>query len=201
MKFGEEQVSLRDVRKAMKKGERYVKLADGSIGQIPEQWLERYKRLFDMAEETETGLRLSDFHLPLVDSLLEDAELAQTPADFIERRERLRNFENIQPQPVPQGFTGELRPYQKAGLDWLYFLRQYGFGGCLADDMGLGKTIQVLAFLQSLKETGQTGQGSSAYAAGGPKKPADQLAARVGPLYPRLCASWNTWATPARRTH
>jgi non-specific serine/threonine protein kinase len=156
VKFGEEQVSLKDVRKAMKKGDRYVKLTDGSIGQIPEQWLERYKRLFDMAEETETGLRLSDFHLPLVDSLLEDAELAQTPSDFIERRERLRNFENIQSQSVPQGFTGELRPYQKAGLDWLYFLRQFGFGGCLADDMGLGKTIQVLAFLQSLKETGQT---------------------------------------------
>ncbi len=161
VKFGEEQVSLRDVRKAMKKGERYVKLADGSIGQIPEQWLERYKRLFDMAEETETGLRVSDFHLPLVDSLLEDAELALTPADFIQRRERLRNFENIQSQAVPQGFTGELRPYQKAGLDWLYFLRQYGFGGCLADDMGLGKTIQILAFLQSLKETGQVSPGQA----------------------------------------
>src|SRR5690606_15055123 len=42
--------------------------------------------------------------------------------------------------------------YQKAGYDWLHFLRRYGFGGCLADDMGLGKTIQALAFLQSLYE-------------------------------------------------
>ncbi|MGB8212317.1 MAG: SNF2-related protein [Anaerolineales bacterium] len=155
VKFGEEQVSLQDIRKAMKKGNRYVKLTDGSIGQIPEQWLERYKHLFDLAEETETGLRVSDFHLPLVDTLLEDSELTQTPADFIQRRERLHNFETIASQPIPQGFTGELRPYQKAGLDWLYFLHQYGFGGCLADDMGLGKTIQVLAFLQSLRETGQ----------------------------------------------
>lgn len=155
VKYGDQSISLHDVRKAMKKGEHYVKLADGSVGQIPEEWLERYKRLFDMAEETENGLRVSDFHLPLLDTLLADAEAAQTPADFIERRERLRNFKQIVPQPIPTGFTGELRPYQKAGLDWLYFLRQYGFGGCLADDMGLGKTIQVLAFLQSLKETGQ----------------------------------------------
>ena len=44
-------------------------------------------------------------------------------------------------------FRGELRPYQEAGLGWLAFLRQFGFGGCLADDMGLGKTIQVLAML------------------------------------------------------
>jgi non-specific serine/threonine protein kinase len=42
-------------------------------------------------------------------------------------------------------------------LDWLHFLNQYGFGGCLADDMGLGKTIEVLALLQSLKEQGKAG--------------------------------------------
>ena len=40
-----------------------------------------------------------------------------------------------------RGFQGELRPYQKAGLDWLHFLHDYEFGGCLADDMGLGKTV------------------------------------------------------------
>jgi non-specific serine/threonine protein kinase len=154
VKYGDQSISLHDVRRAMKKGEHYVKLADGSVGQIPEEWLERYKRLFDMAEETESGLRVSDFHLPLLDTLLADAELSQPPADFIQRRERLRNFEQIASHPIPQGFNGELRPYQKAGLDWMYFLRQYGFGGCLADDMGLGKTIQVLALLQSLKETG-----------------------------------------------
>ncbi|HVM70821.1 MAG TPA: DEAD/DEAH box helicase [Anaerolineales bacterium] len=161
VKFGQEQVSLQEVRRAMRKGEHYIKLADGSIGQIPELWLERYKRLFDLAEETESGLRLRDFHLPLVDKLLEDAGETQTPAEFIQRRERLRNFEQIQPQSVPQGFIGELRPYQKAGLDWLYFLRQYGFGGCLADDMGLGKTVQVLAFLQSLRENNPAPQSAS----------------------------------------
>ena len=37
-----------------------------------------------------------------------------------------------------------LRPYQQAGVRWLYLLTQLGMGACLADDMGLGKTIQVL---------------------------------------------------------
>jgi non-specific serine/threonine protein kinase len=51
-----------------------------------------------------------------------------------------------------------LRPYQKAGFDWLYFLRDFAFGGCLADDMGLGKTIQALVFLQSLYEENHADQ-------------------------------------------
>jgi non-specific serine/threonine protein kinase len=44
-----------------------------------------------------------------------------------------------------------LRPYQQAGVRWLYLLTQLGMGACLADDMGLGKTIQVLSLLLILK--------------------------------------------------
>ncbi len=47
----------------------------------------------------------------------------------------------------PAGLQATLRPYQAAGVRWLYFLRRLGLGACLADDMGLGKTVQVLAAL------------------------------------------------------
>jgi hypothetical protein len=47
-----------------------------------------------------------------------------------------------------------LRPYQKAGVEWLRLLSGLGLGACLADDMGLGKTIQILALL--LLQTGET---------------------------------------------
>ena len=40
-----------------------------------------------------------------------------------------------------------MRPYQKAGVEWLHLLSGLGLGACLADDMGLGKTIQVLSLL------------------------------------------------------
>lgn len=157
--YGDQSVALRDIRRALRKNEQYVKLADGSIGQIPAEWLERYRHLFELAEETEDGdgLRITDYHLPIVDALLEEAELAQVAPEFEQRRNRLRSFEQILSQPVPVEFQGELRPYQKVGLDWLHFLHDYGFGGCLADDMGLGKTIQVLAFLQSLREQKKLG--------------------------------------------
>jgi SNF2 family DNA or RNA helicase len=49
--------------------------------------------------------------------------------------------------PTPEGFSGELRPYQERGLGWLAFLGDLGLGACLADDMGLGKTAQLLALL------------------------------------------------------
>jgi non-specific serine/threonine protein kinase len=48
-----------------------------------------------------------------------------------------------------------LRPYQQAGVRWLYLLTRLGLGACLADDMGLGKTIQVLALLLVLKRENQ----------------------------------------------
>ncbi|MEM1424373.1 MAG: DEAD/DEAH box helicase, partial [Planctomycetota bacterium] len=52
---------------------------------------------------------------------------------------------------APEGFVGELRPYQVKGLSWMAFLDRLGLGPCLADDMGLGKTIQLLALLQHEK--------------------------------------------------
>ncbi len=42
---------------------------------------------------------------------------------------------------------GTLRPYQRAGVQWLRLMSGLRLGACLADDMGLGKTIQVLALL------------------------------------------------------
>ncbi len=52
----------------------------------------------------------------------------------------------------PENLKGELRPYQKTGLKWLWTNVTKGFGCCMADDMGLGKTIQVIALILKLKE-------------------------------------------------
>ena len=51
-----------------------------------------------------------------------------------------------------EALRGTLRPYQRAGVEWLHLLTQLGLGACLADDMGLGKTIQVLSLLLVLKQ-------------------------------------------------
>ncbi len=51
------------------------------------------------------------------------------------------------PGPEPPGYTGALRPYQRTGYDWLWFLHTNGFHGVLADEMGLGKTHMTMALL------------------------------------------------------
>jgi non-specific serine/threonine protein kinase len=59
--------------------------------------------------------------------------------------------------PAPE-LRAELRPYQKQGAHWLWFMNRLGLGACLADDMGLGKTIQVLSLLLVLKRNGASRQ-------------------------------------------
>jgi len=51
--------------------------------------------------------------------------------------------------PLPEGVRATLRPYQRAGVDWLTWLADNRIGGILADDMGLGKTLQVLTSIQA----------------------------------------------------
>ena len=153
VQFGETQITLKEVRRAVRRSERYVKLADGSIGEIPPEWLEQYRYLFSMTEESGDGLRLASSQITLLDQLLLDGDRVQADDEFLRRRDNLRRFERIEPRDLPGGLKANLRPYQKSGFDWLHFLHDYGFGGCLADDMGTGKTVTALALLQSLSES------------------------------------------------
>ncbi|HEU4323035.1 MAG TPA: SNF2-related protein [Roseiflexaceae bacterium] len=139
--YGELTVALKDIRKALRKRERFIKLADGTIGSLPQDWIERYRHLFALGEETGDGMRISTRHLTLLDQILADSERARTDPEFERRRQRLRDFSSIQRRDLPRGFVGELRPYQHAGYNWLHFLHDYDFGGCLADDMGTGKCL------------------------------------------------------------
>lgn len=73
-----------------------------------------------------------------------------------EQRDRLRRLlEPVTEAEPPVGLTSDLRPYQRRGLGWLLALDAAGTGGVLADDMGLGKTLQVIAFIQTLKNEGR----------------------------------------------
>jgi hypothetical protein len=65
----------------------------------------------------------------------------------------LRSPDGSGAEPGP-ALKATLRPYQKAGVEWLHLLSGLGLGACLADDMGLGKTIQVLALLLMRKSKG-----------------------------------------------
>ncbi len=147
--YGGIQASLPQLLAALRKGQQFVQLDDGSQGMLPQQWLARYASLAELGQTKKNRLRFVLTQAALLDALLaaQDAECVTVDTEFARLREKLQCFEGIRPGKEPSSFAGELRPYQREGLGWLQFLDEFGFGGCLADDMGLGKTVQVLALV------------------------------------------------------
>ena len=152
--YGEVSARLSDVLKALRHKEQFVRLGDGSLGLLPEQWLARFAPLASIGVAEADHLRFRKAQAGLLDALLSALPAANWDEAFAEARARLLRFEGVRPAAQPEGFQGELRPYQREGLGWLLFLREFGFGGCLADDMGLGKTAQALAYLETRRAAG-----------------------------------------------
>jgi superfamily II DNA or RNA helicase len=152
VQFGDQVVSLPRLLAAARKGEHLIKLADGTFGVLPEEWLARYGVIVQSgtAVKDDTGkeaIRFSRAQAGMLDVLLESQPQVVVDPTFQNLRSQLRSFGGVTALEAPADFVGTLRPYQKEGLGWFEFLRKFRFGGCLADDMGLGKTIQVLALL------------------------------------------------------
>ncbi|HEY8400456.1 MAG TPA: DEAD/DEAH box helicase [Cytophagaceae bacterium] len=151
VRFGEFEIPFLKLRQYILKKKREFILPNGEIAVIPEEWFTQYSELFAFVDEESSDLKLKKHHLALVQEL-QTGNLAKVSID--RKLEKLKEFEEIEDYPVPASFKGSLRPYQKAGYNWMLFLNKYNFGGCLADDMGLGKTVQTLAMLQYQKEQG-----------------------------------------------
>jgi superfamily II DNA or RNA helicase len=80
------------------------------------------------------------------------------PAPWRERAARQSGEAKVEAPPLG-ALEDVLRPYQKQGVAWFWFLRENGFGGILADEMGLGKTLQTLAYFQVACERAQGAAG------------------------------------------
>lgn len=156
VQFGEYEILFSKIRQLIVRDKREFKLPNGEIAVIPEAWFTRYSDLFHLVEMQGDSLALQKHHVAMVQEL-SDERLAKV--SLSKKLEQLRDFSEIEETPLSERFTGTLRPYQKAGFNWMQFLKNYSFGGCLADDMGLGKTIQTLALLQQEKD--QSPEGTS----------------------------------------
>ena len=150
VRFGEFEIPFIKLKNHILTRNNEYLLPNGQVAIIPEEWFTQYIELFAFSEG-EHQLTLRKHHMALVNDL-HNGNLAQVT--MTRKLEKLREFDTIEDKPLPAGFLGELRPYQKAGYNWLHFVKDFKFGGCLADDMGLGKTVQTLAMLQHRKENG-----------------------------------------------
>jgi hypothetical protein len=154
--YGDATASLPQLLEAMRRGDTMVPLGDGSFGLLPEEWLARFAPLAGLGTKDEDGrLRFRRNQAGLLDALLAAQPEVRVDEVFERVRGGLRRFQSVRAAEQPAGFTGQLRDYQREGVGWMEFLREFGFGGCLADDMGVGKTAQVLAVLESRRAEGK----------------------------------------------
>lgn len=146
--FGDQKVRISDIKKALANKQGFVPLPDGTLGILPEEWIQKYSLLFKVGEGNNDSMKLSKFHFSVIDELYEQRDEEELFMELEERFDRLRQFKKINKIDAPSHLDPILRPYQLTGFHWLNFLQETGCGGILADDMGLGKTIQALTMLQ-----------------------------------------------------
>ena len=150
--FGDQKVTIADVKKALGNRQQFVPLHDGTLGVLPEEWIKKYSLLFRVGEGKSNQLRLSKYHMSVIDELYDNRNEEELIIRLEEKYEQLREFNKIREVPPPAHLLPILRPYQVHGFHWLNYLQDVNWGGILADDMGLGKTIQALSFLQHFRD-------------------------------------------------
>jgi hypothetical protein len=131
---------------------RFVKLPDGG-------WIQLDAAAVEQAQETMADLGLEGLGTTpqkvalLHAAQMDDGTLQRFGTDQARvLRQRIAEFKGVAPTELPGTIQAELRPYQKAGFDFLCHLTRLKLGGILADDMGLGKTLQTLAWLTWLRD-------------------------------------------------
>jgi superfamily II DNA or RNA helicase len=147
--FGDVTVSQAELAAALDSKSGLVRLSDGSMGMLPQDWIAKYASVAEFGTKTSEGLiRFNRSQGLMLNLAIADDPHLRADTGFTDFRAKVREFDGVKEAKTPEGFHGELRNYQKEGLTWLKFLEAFETGGILADDMGLGKTIQVLAFLR-----------------------------------------------------
>lgn len=150
--FGDQKVTVAEVKRALANKQQFVQLNDGTLGILPEEWLKKYSLLFRVGEGRTDTLKLSRYHLSVVDELYETRDEEELVVKLEEKYENLRQFNQIKEIEPSYHLKMILRPYQVAGYQWLNYLKDIRWGGILADDMGLGKTVQALSFLEHYRD-------------------------------------------------
>jgi superfamily II DNA or RNA helicase len=150
--FGDLRIDLPELLAAAAVKQSLLRLADGSFGIVPTQWADSMAPVLELGKRHDNALRFHSAQALLVDALMQDKPPTADGA-FADLRHRIADTKP-EPRHEPPTLAAELRPYQRAGLGWMDFLRDLHLGGCLADDMGLGKTVQALATLETLRAAG-----------------------------------------------
>ena len=161
--LGSEPLSKAELKKLMAAGDGLV-FMKGQWVEVDQEKLSEALAHWKMveAETTNGGLTFAEGMRLLAGApadLKEDALEESREWSFVQpgkwlasELEALRSPDQVKAVNPGKALKATLRPYQQAGVNWLWLLSQLGLGACLADDMGLGKTMQVISLLLALKK-------------------------------------------------
>jgi len=136
---------------------KWVEVDKDKLQQVLEHWKKVQSAAGPDGLPLLEGLRLLSGFQPTHAVEAADGETQADWSSVIAGRQLKKLLDEMQQPEVTaesdpgQELRAELRPYQRQGAHWLWFMNKLGLGACLADDMGLGKTIQVISLLLSLK--------------------------------------------------
>jgi SNF2-related domain/Helicase conserved C-terminal domain len=125
---------------------RFIPLGADQFVALEEGLLRRLQQLAAVSHTKGGRVELSPALAALMDDWVEGSDSVKVSKSAASILARVREAKTLEPE-LPATLQAQLRPYQRAGFEWLSRLAHWGAGACLSDDMGLGKTLQVLALL------------------------------------------------------
>lgn len=146
------ELSMQDFEQLVTENREFIRVGNEWV-RVDSNLLMQLRQMIEEAEDADWTLKDMLFH-NVPDVMLEEPNEEDDPlVEFHLNKslkillDKLLDKRDLPETPLPENLMTELRPYQKTGFDYLTFMREEGFGLCLADDMGLGKTVQLIAYL------------------------------------------------------
>lgn len=146
------ELSMQDFERLVSENKEFIRIGNEWV-RVDSNLLMQLRKMIDEAEDADWTIKDMLFqNVPEI--MLEEAVEEDDPlVEFNLNKslkvllDKLLDKRDLPATEIPENLLTDLRPYQKTGFDYLVFMREEGFGLCLADDMGLGKTVQLIAYL------------------------------------------------------
>ncbi|MGL4382911.1 MAG: SNF2-related protein, partial [Bacilli bacterium] len=149
---------LVDILKSYRKKKKFYRLKNGKMFNLDNEELEALDQTISSLNISLKEVDKGKINTPLYRSFMIDEDLKNKGLLKYQPDQKFNKFldnfkkKDLSDLKIKPNYLKILREYQIFGVQWMYLIASYGFGGILADDMGLGKTLQVIALIDCTKD-------------------------------------------------
>jgi hypothetical protein len=102
IQFGDQTVTVEEVKKALTNKQQFVQLQDGTLGILPEEWIKKYSLLFRVGDGKAGNMKLSKYHFSVIEELYLQRDEEELFFKLEEKYERLKGNHSIKEIPAPR---------------------------------------------------------------------------------------------------